>query len=489
MPLPVPWLALDLARPLGAWAFLLPPLLLVLARLLERPPGRVVGTLRIWKEVAAASPRSGAGRRARVPPWAWWLAAALACGALALAGPRGPGAPRGRTWTLVLDASPSMRLPVRPGGPTRLEAALGAALGWLSGESRARDRVRWLAPGREPLELARGERPPPAWMQAEAGLADEPDWALFDRPGALWVTDREPALAREHAGSFASGGAAVPGPIAADGRETVVWDGERLVSAPAEPRAVFVEGGELAPVILRVLRAWCEARGFLLRAARGTDRVLTLEAPRGSAEAVLAVRCGRDGWQADGVASGEGAGPPAGASTLWLEGRDDLGESVALVRASRGRIRIALRELSEPRGDPAAFALSWGRLLDRCALPALGVAPLVERLEAGPAVNEPGSAPADAPASGRERGPLLDAALAFVSALLGFAGLAGLRRRTGSGPAGSALGALGETAPPRAAPRERRERQDGPREEELPGREPQRQPGVRRGPRTPDRQG
>src|SRR5262249_1824414 len=81
--------------------------------------------------------------------------------------------------------------------------------------------------------------------------------------------------------------------------------------------------------------------------------------------------------------------------------------------------------LSEPRGDPAAFALSWSRLFERCAkLPPL-VVPLAERRDAGPAVLAPGE-PSSDPSSADGSGAYVDAALALGAALCAL--LAGGRR-------------------------------------------------------------
>lgn len=431
-------LALSWARPGNAWALLLPLLFLVLVRAFARPPSVVIGTLSVWKEVQGPSPRSGA-RRARIPPWAWCLAGSLLVGALGLVGPRGARAATPRTWTLVLDASPSTSLAVYGGGPTRQESALESALAWWEEHAGKEDRLRWLSSGREPLELGRGERPPWTWLSGGPGFSPEPAWKLHDEPGTLWVSDRVPEVAREHAGLFTSGGPAVPGPIAADGRETVRWDGERLLrEPPGERRAVVLERAldrsELPPVLLRAARAWSEARGFELAKEPRTNAVLVLEAEPAGGESVR-VEVARDGWRAVGLAPRAGAAALEGAREDWLVGETEAGASIVLVRARNGRVRVALRELSEPDGDPAAFALSWGRLCDRRALPAPGVVPLAERIEAGEPVLSPGERPESTALHGPDLGPYLDALLALSSAVLGAAGLAGMRGPAGPGPA------------------------------------------------------
>src|SRR5207247_10880202 len=97
-------------------------------------------------------------------------------------------------------------------------------------------------------------------------------------------------------------------------------------------------------------------------------------------------------------------------------GRTRSGEERPVVRVARGRIQVALRELSEPSGDPALFALSWARMLDRTARHPAGVVALAERQAAG----EPRSAPGEFPASagaGEDLGPTIDASLAFGALL------------------------------------------------------------------------
>jgi len=411
--------ALGWARPEALVALAAPLVFLALLRLLERAPPRVTGTLALWKELA---PSHAAGRRARgrVAPWAWITALGLLCAALAWAGPRGARAAPPPPWTLVVDLSPSMGLPAPgDGGTTRLEAALGTAQAWIEAHAEPRAPVRWITAERAPLVLRRGERPPPSWLDPEAGSA--PDWSLHDLPGTLWVTDRAPDVPRAAAGLFASGGSAVPGPIAADGARTLVWEGDAL-RTEERPRALAVrlkepEGARLPAPLERVLEVWCEARGYALaRAPReGTQLVVELAATSDSGEEL---RCGRDGWRAS--ARGVAAAPPEDdplAAEDWLVGRAADGAERALVRARPGRIELGFGALSEPEGDSVSFALSWARLLDRCVRPPSDVLALEERLEAGPALALPGRAAPVPQGAGEDSGPYLDAGLALGAAL------------------------------------------------------------------------
>lgn len=410
-------LLLRVERPAALWALVLPLLFLLLLRLFERAPRHVTGTLELWKELAPSAPR-GATRRGPLPSWALLCALGLLCGAVAGIGPRAPRAAAPRAWTCVVDLSPSMGLPREAGGPTRLEVALAAAQVWLEAEMARGERVRWLSPGRAPLVLARGERPPPAWLDPEADGSGEPDWALHDAPGTLWITDRAPVAARRQAGLFASGGAEVEGPIAADGRTTIRWqEGALRAEASAAGLAVQVrepEGQRLPAPLERVLAAWCEARGLdLVRGSRvGTLLVVELRVGEPRIELALA----RDGWRATGRGAALAAEASEG-SEDWLLGREAGGRSLPVVRARTGALRVGLAEMSEPEGDPALFALSWARLLDGVLRRPPGVVPLAERLAAGAPRIEPGVPALPGAGAGTDLGPYLDAGFALAAAL------------------------------------------------------------------------
>lgn len=415
------------ARPLAGWALLLPLVFLLLLRLLARPPKVVIGTLELWDGEPRAAPR-GARARASFPPWALVAALALFLGALAWLGPRPTEVEAARRWTLVVDLSPSMQL--ASGAGTRLDAALASAREWLARQARPGDRVRWLAPQRGELELGTAEAPAPTWFRPRAEGEPEPEWELHDLAGALWITDRAPAVARARAGLFASGGAAVEGPIAADGHETVLWErGElRVVATETRPALlVRVAPGLALPAVLeRVLVAWSEARGFeLARTPRaGTRLVFELAARDGDASLELA----RDGWSATGRGGLTDAGTAELDAQDWLVGTDSRGTSQVLVRARRGSVQVGLSALSEPRGDPAQFALSWSRLLDRSLLAAEGVVALGERRAAGEARAVAGESPAEGSADSAQIGPRIDAGLALAAGVCALLAL-GLRPR------------------------------------------------------------
>lgn len=411
-------LGFELARPEASWALLSVPVLLLLVRALARPPEEVTGTLFLWRDLEES--RTGALRRARLPVWALVTALALLSGALAWMGPRSVQARAPENWTVLVDRSPSMGLPVLPGGPSsRLDVALAAAREAFARTLGAADRVRWTSPSRAPLELAPGELPPPEWLEPRAD--EEPDWGSHDRPGTLWVTDRVPAVAREHAGLCASGGAEVPGVVALDGGDDVLWEGGTLVRRPrARLPAVGIEeppDARLPAVVERVLTAWCEARGLELVRRAPDDGLFTLAlAPGAVAEAELGF--GRDGWWATGRATSFAAADGAG-SEDWLAADVGAAAPQVLVRARAGRIELALHTFTAPQGDPAAFALSWSQLFERCSELPADVVPLAERLTAGEPVRDLGARPAAQSSADTGLGPMLDAALALLAALGG----------------------------------------------------------------------
>lgn len=427
--------ALVLTRPWALVALVLPLAYLWWVVLARRPRSVVTGTLALWKDVPRVVVRDGQRRRGRPPLAAVLVASALVLAALAWSGPR-PGRTRPvRTWTCVLDTSASMGLALA--GTTRLERALDAAGAWLRAHAGPDDVVLWRTPGREPLRLARDERPPAAWTAPRRGAGGTPVWAREDAAGALWITDREPDVVRRHAGLFASGGAAIPGPVAADGRRVVTWDGERLVESPATrmPRLYLraPRGSRVPDVLARLVDAWCQARAFARVDASTGDSDLVVElVPVGPAGAAGAeVELARDGWRARGrLAAYQLAPGSAAQGDLWLAAETDAGR-VRVVTRVPGRVTVNLVELDEPAGDPVLFALSLGRLLDESVLPPAGVVALAERLDAGES-----RASAPVPPDGGEEPPgdgpgdaRVEAGLALLAALLGALGSLGARPR------------------------------------------------------------
>jgi hypothetical protein len=353
-------LSVELGRPAALIALILPLAVLVGSRLFDRPAELATGTLDIWERVRAHRPTDPGRARRRIPPAVWVLALGLSLGAVALAAPRMRAPETTRSFRFLVDVSPSMNLPLAKA--SRRERARAMALGWLGRDE----------PG------ARVE-----WMERSRPFGPEDD-----EPDAVWVTDRAPTPPPRRAGFFASGGPAVPGPIAVDGSTRYDWDGDKIVEVPggAQTRRVEVQGA-LPPPIARALEAWASARGVERTPGAG-EIALTIHGR--SPDPVHAVEAeadaGREGWTASGSADLEasvfdGENPLA----TWLA--DAHGHPI--VTSGPGRIDCAWLGMEEPRGDPAAFAVSWAALFDGAALPPSGVVELGERLAAGDAVVAP----------------------------------------------------------------------------------------------------
>jgi len=339
------------------------------------------------------------------PPWVWFCLGALLAGALALTGPRTRTEAAPRLYTIVVDPTPSMDLPVE-GNETRRERALARVRRWMDEKVRRRDVVRWL-PGL-PASVADSSEggggavgfEPPASVLRAFPFAREPDWRLHDRPGTMIVTDGIPeGLAR--AGYAASGGRAVHGTIAIEGADRIEWDpsGGGVVLGGASELRMALDPA-LPEVVRRMARVWAETRAIEVASTEelggsGGALVLRLEADPGRGERVD-YELHHEGWSARG--GGRGLLPRAdecGSGENWLVVDVDSGDQpTVLVRATPGRIRVGLDALEEPGGDPARFALSWGRLFDRHSYPPPGVVSLAEREDVGPSgFREPDEAP------------------------------------------------------------------------------------------------
>lgn len=423
---------LSLARPWALTALVLPLAYLWWVVLAHRPRSIVVGTLALWKDVPRVVVRDGARRRGRPPLAALLVASALALGVLAWSGPR-PGRARPvRTWTCLLDTSASMGL--AHAGTTRLELALDAARTWLRANAAPEDVVLWRTPDRAPLRLARDERPPETWCSPVRGAGGTPPWAREDAAGTLWITDRSPATPPTRAGLFASGGAAVPGPVAADGRRVVTWDGERLLeSAATRTPLVYLRaprGSRVPAVLERLVDAWCEARAFARVDASSGDTDLVVELVPSAGAVGSEVELARDGWEARGRLAIDEAPVVEGAGELWLAAETGATRARVVTRTP-GRVTVNLAELDEPRGDPVPFALSFGRLLDESALPPTGVVALAERMDAGEAraiaARPPGADGAGGEPAASSGDARVEAGLALLAALLGALGALGAR--------------------------------------------------------------
>ena len=373
-------LALSSSLALLGWEFTQPAFLLGMALPLAllllclrpaRPVERATGALVIWQELAQAESTDGERRRRRIPPAMLLLCAALVCVLLALAGPRRVMPPLESHWTLVVDRSAGMQLRLAQDEQrTRLDAALERALAWLDEGAQQEDEFVWSSPGRVDLRLARGERPPAAWL-ASARPAERPRWPEHDLAGVLWITDRAPERLPERAGLFLGGGEARPGPISAG----VVWDGGELLEVTPLPRVLVVES--LPSLLEDLARAWAESAGFDVQSSAPTAELRLLGSTRAGEGGERRLRAGRDGWSVGLTLSASTVAVPADAlDTVWLAEPDS---GAALVLARPGVLRLAFHELGGLAGDPAAFAVSWARLFEEHALPPDGVVPYADR--------------------------------------------------------------------------------------------------------------
>jgi hypothetical protein len=451
------------SRAWGFAALALPAALLLLARARRDPPELATGTLAIWHEVAARAATPAHASRPRVPPATWLVLAALAAGAIALAGPRLVAREGPRTWTVLVDGALAAGLAwlpepgAEPTAERRIDRALDQALAWLTANAHADDVVRWIRGDGDERRTRAAEPPERAWLTARrptsaADLASGGSGAggarrlALDRPGTLLVGDRAPEPAPEHAGWFASGGAAVPGtiavgPVGAAGspgdHELLIWDGDAVVArgtAAAAGRVVLDAGRAPLPDLVRELaEVWAGARGVavVFDGGAGSDAARLVVRGAGDAAAEGAVVARRDGWsaRARGVAGGadtggdaetaKGSGAPtvdvlASADATWLSGG-----ARALVTWSPGRIDVRATSLEIAAGDPAQVAVSFAELFDAAFLPHPDVVPLADRAAAGPASERAPEIPLrePAPENPLTRAPL-DAWLAGAAALL-----------------------------------------------------------------------
>lgn len=336
--------------PLALAGLVVPLVVAWLAARRQRAPEEPTGTVELWRNVASQAV-SPVERRTRPPLALWLLVAALVAGVLAFSGPKFGPAGGALPWRFVVDRSPSMYLDAD--GSTRLEVALEQLtneLGTLEGE--------WLAvSGRETCEITSGGFPS-RWKRAPVGTWANPEWATFDAPGTIWVTDRLPTNAPVSAGCSASGGPAVPGVVAVERQGRWTFDGRELVREElpeTELPHVSIDPRLRSSPLGRAFEAWAQARGYEIHDASDAARlVLELE---------------DEGDVAEGEVSGPGFRAPTRARAVPpFEGVPqrrlvDLG-SECVARATFGRIRVGFEQLGPLEGDDAAFLLAWAREFD-----------------------------------------------------------------------------------------------------------------------------
>lgn len=358
-----------LERPVGLAALALPLLLLLWARRPTAPLRVATGALELWRSTTDGDPPRTASGARRIPPRTWLLAASLVAGAVAVAGPRRSVPPPQVSWTLELDRSPSMYLPVAAGAAqTRYDLALERALEELERLDAGPEERRWTSSAGE---SARGATPPRAWAVAPAVAAPELSAGRGDR---IPISDRLDPEGLSVTGGVASGGAAVPGIVADSGGRRVLWNGAALVDGgPSPSRRVRVDAG-IAAELRELVELWCAERGLSVL-DDGGEVALWIEVPPSADE--RSVRVLAEGWGLRGRARVAAADGDAAWSALD-------GTPVAW-SSGPGRLGVALTQVEAFEGGSAALALDWARWLDAHLLPAADVVPFAERQAAGAA--------------------------------------------------------------------------------------------------------
>jgi hypothetical protein len=242
-------------------------------------------------------------------------------------------------------------------------------------------------------ETAAGEAPSNTFLELIRGAQRPRIWNRFDSGDCMWLPTSGGGAAPRLAGLPELAFEAVPGPAALLRSGKCLWwepgseMAERELPLGAAPATVLLQGAALAvgTPIGDVALAWAQSRGLATsREASVLNAVLHLEgmddlAPRAVS---LGARLGRDGWNAQGTwMDGE-----AVSLEPWI-----ANDGRVIIGWRPGYIRVGLAALSEPSGDPAAFAVSWSNLFDRAALAGAGVVSVAARM----AVQVEGREPAD----------------------------------------------------------------------------------------------
>ena len=344
------------------------------------------GALSIWKRVPLIADEAGTrARERRALPWSLRFAlGALALGVLALADPiASPHSASRPAWSLVLDRSPSMFLPVdsSAGAPLRIAAALERALELCERQGVAPAAREWRTCAWDGVHSANSARPPTEWLSNEWASAVTPPWSGLDSAGVLWISDCEPPLEPLFAGLALSGAAPIPGVCADLGLDSWTFDGEQLRREPwGVGRAGVVLPENLPADVASLARLWARSRGLPVVAASAAA-CLTIS-PAGAGGAGQAGRLARESW-----ASPASSSPSAQmeGTRSWARFESGSGPPSAGVSWRPGKIFLAVSSLEGAAADPAAFALDWSQLFEAACLPDPALVPLAARLRAGPA--------------------------------------------------------------------------------------------------------
>ncbi len=373
------------AQPHALWALLLLALLWWRSRAAGHGEAQWTAALALWRRAAQAAAPTDPRERDGLPPYA--LAAVLAAlfGIFALAGPQRSSARAGPAhWTLVLDRSPAMFLPLQSGSdrPTRIERAVELAVAACERAGVAADAREWSTWTFDGVHVARGERPLAAWLVQDWGPGAAPPWEQLDEPDHVWVSDCEPKFAPLAAGRIQCGASAVAGIVADLGPRCLVWDGRGVSDQewPAPRAGLWIEAG-VAEDLAILARIWAAERALELVDESGAACLRLARAGSPSLEQPVSGKLVADRWSVPASVAGALA---AGRSLTWAEFEDGQGRRSPAVQWRPGEVRTCVTALGAAQADPAVFALSWTALFDAARLPAAGVVSLLERARTGP---------------------------------------------------------------------------------------------------------
>ncbi|HUR27842.1 MAG TPA: hypothetical protein VM509_06630, partial [Planctomycetota bacterium] len=357
------------AHPAALSGLLLVPLLWWRARAGAPPRVQWTAALALWRRALPVEATEGATRRSAI---SWSLAAALCAvtfAVLALADPqRTPSRAMAERWTLVLDRSPSMFLPVpeAAGDVTRLQRAVELAVTLCERFRIAPEARSWTTYAFDGAHATDGARPPAAWLTRAWGPGASTPWLALDAPGHVFVTDCAPELPPARAGLVHSGAAPVHGPVADQGERCLEWDGVQLQArAWTTPRPGLHLGARLPEDLALLARLWSEQRGLDL--VGDADRAcLRIEPVARSGSPERTGRLEGPGWSVD--ARSPQIEPEAG-FTSFASFRAGDGERFPAVQWRPGSIHVAPSLISAEQADSAVFSVSWAELFDRARLP------------------------------------------------------------------------------------------------------------------------
>ncbi len=427
------------AHPAALWMLLALPFLWWRARAGRPAAVQWTGSLALWRRALQPQSLSGARSQRGVP---WSLIAGLLAAVLAIVALADPQHANARTrnlrWSLILDRSASMFLPVSdaPAQTSRIERAveLAVALCEKSGvEAAARD---WITYGFDGVHASPGARPPTEWLAREWGPGIETPWQRLDTPAHVWISDCKPDSLPLRAGLVHAGAAPIHGPIADLGARCLTWDGEQFAEQDwSLPRTGLFLAKDLPTDVATLASVWAQERHLSLvsEGEAACLRIARIDTASGSNE--TSGRVIADDWAVDAKAIRPMA--TAGLAS-WAEFKEPGGERFPGVLWRPGKIHLALTSLSCEQADPAVFSVAWAKLFDRARLPEPEVVGLLERRSSGPvSVRAPrGVADADAFAAIVSAAPwcaLLASLLVLVAlALSGWMGNSARSGRKGS---------------------------------------------------------